>query len=109
HNPTPQSQPGDARFCQADITLTEWSTRATPTRRWVTGSKWRLSSWVLTCEQSESQDTSEQSWRMGSQLSSVSGPVDLKIILLSTHLVQDLVRNQEDQDCQKYHGNVGFY
>lgn len=46
--------------------------------RSVTGTKWCLPSRVLTCKQAKSQDTSELSWRMGRQLSSVTGPVDLE-------------------------------
>lgn len=78
----------------------------TPPCRSVTGTKWCLPSGVLTCEQAESQDTSEPIWRMGRQLSSVSGPVDLEDHLFlhtHSHLAGDLVWNQgcAVQNCTK--------
>lgn len=65
-----------------------------PPCRSVTGTKWCLPSGVLTCEQAESQDASEPIWRMGRQLSSVSGPADLQDHLslhTHSHLAGDVV------------------
>lgn len=75
----PVSRPGTVLVCLANITLTERREGGTgnPCRS-VTGTKWCLPSRVLTCKQAKSQDTSELSWRMGRQLSSVTGPVDLE-------------------------------
>lgn len=83
----PTSQPGTAQVHLASVTLTEKREEGTGTPCCsVTGTKWCLPSRVLTREQAQSQDTSETSWRMGRQLSSVSGPLDLKDHLsLHTH------------------------
>lgn len=75
----PVSQPGTALACLANITLTERREGGTSNPCClVTGTKWCLPFRVLTPERAESQDTSELSWRMGRQLSSVTRSTDLE-------------------------------